>query len=181
MALEKLKRFFEKNKNTQSIYIILIIGVALLFFTSSFFVSDGAKKAKEGDTSSVSTATDKDIQKELEGILSQIAGAGDVSVMITYEGTGEKRFAADITSESSRSGNGFAAEKERIQESEKQSSKLITPSNEPVIAQESFPKVRGVIAVCSGARDAGVKQDVITAIKAALDVADHKISVFARK
>lgn len=46
MAFEKLKQLFSKNKHMQSIYIILIIGVALLFFTSSLFVKDGAKKQK---------------------------------------------------------------------------------------------------------------------------------------
>ena len=85
MAFEKLKQLFSKNKHMQSIYIILIIGVALLFFTSSLFVKDGAKKTKEGDAPPVSTAVDAALQNDLEKILSQIAGAGEVSVMITYE------------------------------------------------------------------------------------------------
>lgn len=181
MAFEKIKQLFSKNKHMQSIYIILIIGVALLFFTSSLFVKDGAKKTKEGDTPPVSTAVDAALQNDLEKILSQIAGAGEVSVMITYEGTGEKYYAADVTSESSSSSDSAQTEKSRTQESAKQSTKLITPSNEPVITKENFPKVQGVIVVCDGARDAQVRQDVITAVKAALNVADHKVSVFARK
>lgn len=181
MAFEKLKQLFSKNKHMQSIYIILIIGVTLLFFTSSLFVKDGAKKTKEGDAPPVSTAVDAALQNDLEKILSQIAGAGEVSVMITYEGTGEKYYAADVTSESTSSSDSAQAEKSRTQESAKQSTKLITPSNEPVITKENFPKVQGVIVVCDGARDAQVRQDVITAVKAALNVADHKVSVFARK
>lgn len=91
--------------------------------------------------------------------------------MITYEGTGEKYYAADVTSESTSSSDSAQAEKSRTQESAKQSTKLITPSNEPVITKENFPKVQGVIVVCDGARDAQVRQDVITAVKAALNVA----------
>ncbi len=109
-------------------------------------------------------------------------GAGEVSVMITYEGTGEKYYAADVTSESSTNSSDTAGqETSREQESAKQSTKLITPSNEPVLTKENYPKVQGVIVVCDGARDAQVKQDITSAVRAALDVADHKISVFARK
>ena len=121
------------------------------------------------------------MQTELEQILSQIAGAGKVSVMITYEGTGERYYATDVTSESTSSSDGTQEARTRAQESEKQSKKLVTPSNEPVLTKDNFPKVLGVIVVCDGARDVQVKQAVVTAVKAALDVADHKISVFARK
>lgn len=181
MGFEKIKQLFGKNKHMQGIYIILIIGVAILFFTSSFFVRDGTKTAKE-DTVRVSSAVGKELQTELEDILSQIAGVGEVSVMITYEGTGEKYYAADVTSESSTNSSDTAGqETSREQESAKQSTKLITPSNEPVLTKENYPKVQGVIVVCDGARDAQVKQDITSAVRAALDVADHKISVFARK
>lgn len=179
MGVEKIKQLFGKNKHMQGIYIILIIGVAILLFTSSFFGRDGAKTAKE-DTVQVSSAVGKELQTELADILSQIAGAGEVSVMITYEGTGEKYYAADVTSESTNSSDVAGQETSREQESAKQSTKLITPSNEPVLTKENYPKVQGVIVVCDGARDAQVRQDITSAVRAALDVADHKISVFAR-
>ena len=181
MGFEKIKQLFGKNKHMQGIYIILIIGVAILFFTSSFFAKDGAKTAKQEDPAQVSTAVGKELQTELENILSQIAGAGEVSVMITYEGTGERYYATDVTSESSNSSDGAGQEKSREQESAKQSTKLVTPSNEPVLTKENYPKVQGVIVVCDGARSAQVKQDITSAVRAVLDVADHKISVFARK
>ena len=127
----------------QSIYIILIIGVALLFFTKLIVCKGRRKKTKEGDAPPVSTAVDAALQNDLEKILSQIAGAGEVSVMITYEGTGEKYYAADVTSESTSSSDSAQAEKSRTQESAKQSTKLITPSNEPVITKRKFSKGAG--------------------------------------
>ena len=181
MGIEKIKQFFGKNKHMQGLYIILIIGVILLFFGSSLFGKDTIKKTKEGDVPQVSSAVGEDLQHDMEKILSQMAGVGEVSVMITYEGTGEKYYAADVTSENSSSSDAGQTDKTREQTSAKQSSKIVTPSNQPVITKENFPKVVGVIVVCDGARDVQVKQDVMTAVKSALNVADHKISVFAKK
>lgn len=70
MSLKDLKKIL-KNKNNQIFALILIIGVVLIFIS-------GASDEKK----SVSKNTDEEIR--LEEILSDIQGAGRVSVMITY-------------------------------------------------------------------------------------------------
>lgn len=70
MNLNDLKKIL-KNKNNQIFALILIIGVVLIFISG---------------TSSEKTAVSKNADEEirLEEILSDIQGAGSVSVMITY-------------------------------------------------------------------------------------------------
>lgn len=177
MNKEKLKEFFSKNKNIKPLYIILIIGVLLLLLSNIF---SGDKKEKNTVQTSVGMPT-KELASELEGILSEIKGAGNVKVMITYESTGEKYLAADVTSEQSKSGGGDAKDNVRTQVQTKQSSKLFAPDDEAVVTKESFPEVMGVIVVCTGGGDVSVRANITNAVKAALNVADHRISVFEKK
>ena len=176
MIREKIGMFFKENKNMRTIYIILIIGTAVLICANSFF-GTGKKNTAEGAADI--SRPESGVKEELEEILSMVKGAGHVKVMITYESTGEKYYASDVTSENN-SGGASAADG-RTQTRSKQSKKVITPSNSPVLTKEDFPKVMGVIVVCDGGGDVQVKSDIISAVKSVLDVADHKISVFAGK
>ncbi len=176
MIKEKVSEIFNKNKNMQLLYIILIIGVVIILFTNSALSKD-SKKSLQSDMISVIDESE-DIQKELSKILSQIRGVGKVNVMLTYEQTSEKHYATDITSEKNISTD--AGANTRSQTQSKQTSKLVTMSKEPLLTKQSYPRVRGVIVVCDGGGDIQVKADITNALKAVLDVDEHKISVFAR-
>ena len=180
MIKEKISEIFNKNKNMQLLYIILITGVVIILFANSALSKSTSKSTAKTSYKNESFITDEsdNLQRELAQILSQIRGAGKVSVMLTYDETGEKHYAADVTSENSRSTDGESNARAQIQS--KQTSKLVTPSNEPILTKQSYPKVRGVIVVCDGGADIQVKADITNALKAVLDVDDHKISVFAR-
>ncbi len=179
MNKEKMTELFSKNKNMKPLYIILIIGVVLLFLSNALFGGED-KKESENMQTSVFMPT-KELATELEKILSRIKGVGNVKVMITYESTGEKQLAADVTSEQSSSSAADKSESGRTQLQSKQTSKLFAPDDAAVVTKESFPKVMGVIVVCDGGADVQVKAAVTNAVRAVLDVADHKIGVFAGK
>lgn len=72
MDIRKLNKIL-KNKNNQVFLIILIIGVVLIFLSG----------IKSSDTKTISGNFVSE-EERLEQILSDIKGAGDVSVMITY-------------------------------------------------------------------------------------------------
>ena len=102
--------------------------------------------------------------------------------MITYESTGEKRYAVDTSEETTASNDPLAnGSVSKTQNKTKQDVKTITPGNAPVVTKEIYPKVKGVVVVAEGAADPIVKQDLIAAVKSILDVADHKIGVFVKK
>ena len=70
MNLKDYKKIF-KNKNNQLFSVILIIGVVLIFIS-------GAGDSKKDEPQNT------DEEARLEEILSDIQGAGNVSVMVTY-------------------------------------------------------------------------------------------------
>lgn len=176
------EKLFSKNKNTTGLYVILIIGIVVLVAGSSLFGTRNTKESKSPQSESQVLLPTEQTQEELSQILSQIRGAGEVSVMITYEGTGEKQFAADTSTETStlsdQTGSGSGTKTEN---SLKEEITTIIPGNEPVLTKEIYPKVRGVVVVAQGAADPVVKQDLISAVKSILDVPDHKIGVFIKQ
>lgn len=72
-----------KKRNNIAMLIILIIGAAIIAFSSG----------SGGKTEVTANTANSGEEERLEEILSEIDGAGQVSVMITYESTMEKDIA----------------------------------------------------------------------------------------
>ena len=158
MNKEDLLKIF-KNKNNRLICLILIIGVVLMAVASV----DKNKKADVQPTAAVTSVEDE--EKRLANILSQIDGAGEVSVMITYYSSSEKNIAYE-TKVSSR-------EKE-----ESEDKKAVMTDGEPM---EVYPKVRGVIVTADGGGNSAVRSAISEAVTASLDVPAHRICIFKKE
>ena len=84
---EKLRAFWAKlktKKNIEIIIAVVIIGVALIIY-STVTQKTTQKPTAPPTTTSGHGATGTTTDERLASILSDIAGAGAVSVMITYE------------------------------------------------------------------------------------------------
>ena len=157
MNKEDLLKIF-KNKNNRLICLILIIGVVLMAVAS-------VDKNKKAD---VQPTAVEDEEKRLANILSQIDGAGEVSVMITYYSSSEKNIAYE-TKVSSR-------EKE-----ESEDKKAVMTDGEPMVVKEVYPKVRGVIVTADGGGNSAVRSAISEAVTASLDVPAHRICIFKKE
>ena len=143
---------FLRNKNNLVIIGIMILGI---IFMTSFSETDSVKKTDDR----------ADLQEErLESILSDIEGAGTVSVMITYENTGEKNIAY-----------------EKRQNDTSYDEKAVMAGGEPMVINETNPKVKGVIVTADGADSISVKRALTEAVSAVLDVDVHRICIYKRK
>ena len=162
MNKEDLLKIF-KNKNNRLICLILIIGVVLMAVASV----DKNKKADVQPTAAVTSVEDEE-EKRLANILSQIDGAGEVSVMITYYSSSEKNIAYE-TKVSSR-------EKE-----ESEDKKAVMTDGEPMVVKEVYPKVRGVIVTADGGGNSAVRSAISEAVTASLDVPAHRICIFKKE
>ena len=159
MNKEDLLKIF-KNKNNRLICLILIIGVVLMA---------GARVDKKADVQPTAAVTSvEDEEKRLANILSQIDGAGEVSVMITYYSSSEKNIAYE-TKVSSR-------EKE-----ESEDKKAVMTDGEPMVVKEVYPKVRGVIVTADGGGNSAVRSAISEAVTASLDVPAHRICIFKKE
>lgn len=162
---EKIDGFLSKKKNITLIYIIVIIGVLLLSI-SSFLPQDEPKS----DTASA--ALNEKLEQRLSEALSQIRGVGKAHVLITYKSTASSVTAKD-TRESSSSASTDREEKNVIIGS--------GSAQRPFVLKEEMPKVMGVIVVAEGGNDAGIKREIIQAVKALTGASANNIGVFPKK
>lgn len=194
--VEKIKSMTEsknKKKLIENSVIAIIIGIILIITAGTLFGGGGKKGAEEIQQQSRGTELvskpliqedNSSIQKEMEAILSQVAGAGKVDVMITYE-TGKESVPAtnvkrndNSTQEKDTSGgtrditqNDFES---NVVYEEGQGTK------KPIILKEIQPKVKGVVIIADGADNPVVKENLCNAAKVLLDVEMHKIQVLQR-
>ncbi len=156
------EKFLKIFKNTNYIYVILIIGIAVMLLSAG-----DEKKEKE---TSVVTISEED---RLCGILSQIEGVGDASVMITYFSSAEKALAYETKLDRrAETANGFGGESS--------DEKAVMSDGEPVVIQEIYPEVKGVVVIAQGAKNPTVREAICEAVATSLGIALHKICVLPK-
>ena len=139
---------FLTNKNNLPLVIILIIGI--VFMT---VLSDKPQQKSSSVNDNVQLQEEK-----LESILSEISGAGKVEVMITYYGSSEKDIAYETKTSTSGSDKNSSGSEDK---------KAVISGGEPVVVQEKYPRVKGVIVVAQGADSIEVKRALTDAVTAA--------------
>ncbi len=162
MNKEEIIKIF-KNKNNRLICLILIIGVVLM-------VAAGGHSGKEKTVSTAKEITVADEEKRLADILSQIDGAGKVSVMITYYSSSEKDIAYETKTASREDKSELSEDK-----------KAVMSDGEPMVVKEVYPRVKGVIVTAQGAGNAAVRSAISEAVSASLDVPVHRICIFKKE
>ena len=113
-----------------------------------------------------------DLESKLVAILSQIKGAGNVSVMLSVDGSPELIYAMDSDSKVSSNSSGSTTTNS--------STPIIVQTSSgssPLVLSENLPIVKGVIVVSSGANDIAIKLDILNAVSTLLDISTDKIRV----
>jgi len=196
-GMEFLKALADKGEKKLLEYAIMvvIIGIIIMIAAGTFFESnagstgDENKKNLSGEdmevaSRNVSENKFDDIANDIAKVLSEIEGAGKVTVMITYN-SGEEivpaqdvRRIRNITQE--RDSGGGTRD---IDQYEYESSIVFEDNggeNSPIVLKTKMPEVKGVIVVAEGAGNAVVKENLVRAVQVLTDVPIHKIQVFKR-
>lgn len=177
-----LKRILESVQNktglSSKVLIIVIIGVlGLLMIAASELIPKG-KADKSGDISnspvdtSYSSSFKNETERELKEIISKIDGVGEVSLMLTLDGTTEYVYAEDVDTETDENSDS---------KSDKYKNEVIivdSDGEEKALVKKIIePKVKGVVIVCSGGGNIEVKERVIKAVSSALNISTNNICV----
>lgn len=169
----------KKNKN-QIIVIIGLIGLVLIC-ASSFFKKDAKKEEVLPQKQTMEKRQEK-IQENLENIISSIEGAGKAKVLVTFENSAETVYATEERKNKEASEDKSEGEVTRKKETDDCEKKYITikdgeGTEHALAVTEIEPKVKGVVAICSGGDNPIIKNRIIEAITTALNITSKRVCV----
>lgn len=145
----------------------------LLLFLSTLSFGGKEERAPEAAAESAGDI-ERELEQRLEKLISQIDGAGSVSVMVTLESTSTRVFAEETQSESTSSDNADSSSKSSGIRTE---IVLAGSGKEPLETSVICPKVRGVAVVCPGASDPVVKEKIANTVSGVLNVGISRVCV----
>lgn len=163
MKVEGVRKAWDKYK---FVALVALAGAVLLLWPeggsssasaeSGFSLPDPAEQARQ-------------LEKEMEDILSKVSGVGQVQVLLTAESDGQRLLAADT--EESRQGAGDIS----------RSSETVVVDGSggeaPVVTQTWYPTYRGALVVCQGGDQAAVRLAVTQAVMALTGLSADRVTV----
>ena len=167
MALGKIdpKKLWQGLKKYRYAALVLLLGLALLLLP-------GGKKTTQKSHAAASAAqTDyaAETERRLTQMLQQIAGAGQVSVMLTLE-TGERvEYQTDVQASS-----------DGAQSSESRKTVILSEGSsydKAAVAATTYPRFQGALIVCEGADSAAVRLRLLEAVSAVTGLSTDRITV----
>ena len=196
-TIKKFISIFNKDHKRlgENLVIMMIIGIIIIIAGGSLFGGDEKKETEIektepekletfGETGKLEEKTE--LELKVEKILSQINGAGEVKVLITYEsGTEIVPFtnikkSDDVTDERDSAG-GTRRSNQTSYESSIVYEEGGSGVKKPIIVKEVYPKVKGVVVVADGGGDLTVRENLLRAVEVLLGVPVHKIQVYEGK
>ena len=148
-------------------YVILILLIGLFFM----LVPESSEKAQEPEPQAV--VVESSLQTELSIILSKIAGAGNVEVLLTEASGSQTYYLADETLSTDENTKDQRRDTVIVTNSSREETGLIRRVDPPVY--------QGAIVLCQGADDARVRLSIVEAVSNATGLTTNKITVLKMK
>ncbi len=169
---------FENFKNLKIgkkniVLVAVAILIIFLLLISEFLTPDNTENISKENTEIYSSQYIEKTEKELEALLENISGAGEVKVMITLENCYENVFAKGYTE---KNDNKTDSQKN---ESEEEYIIIKNGSNteECLVVKVYEPTVKGVAVIAEGAGNTQVKNAITQTVCALFDISTAKVSV----
>lgn len=182
------KLFREGILNTK-LLILGGFGVALLVAGGIFDSPSDQAKVRSTDTPQAAQLLNRSYEDVLEGkivnLLSQVRGAGTVSVSVTLESSGSVEHAKNIVRETKtiqeKDHSGGIRTTTEAKESEQILMSKEGGSDRPVMVREYKPVIKGVLVVADGAQESSVKANLTKAVETGLGIPSYKITVLPHR
>ena len=177
------------EKDRKKIYSLLSIavvcGICLIAMSGLNIGSKDNSEEKVSNNEIVEGSSqitnDSSLESKLKNILSQIEGAGELDVMITFESSEEIQPAYNSNSTTEKTQEKDAQGGERTVTTSTENKTMITGgSSDPIVIKTTEPKIKGVIVVSSGASDQNVKQNLYSAVQTALQISGHQVEIYVK-
>ncbi|MDR1159808.1 MAG: hypothetical protein LBK69_04185 [Syntrophomonadaceae bacterium] len=179
---DKGEQWFKGEKSKYIIVILVSIGLLVLLWPSPVKNSDTEVSTAPMETKSLNENGHKEkMIGELENILSNVSGAGQVKVNLTLSSDGVKTYATNerVERRDIDEGDSVQTIKKTVEESSNKD--IAVSGSSPLLIEDKTPEVIGVLVVAQGAKDAIVKEELIKATATLLNISYHKVEVVAKQ
>ncbi len=143
------------------------LGVAamVLILCSELWPASGGSRTGEGAASGPTAASYRaGLEQQLAGLIAQVEGAGETTVMVTLESGEERIYATDTQTGTEQS----------------RQTHVLLEDGTALEETTYLPTICGVAVVCDGGGDVGVEARITALVSALLDVPANRICVEQR-
>lgn len=180
-----------KKPKKEQLVVLLLFGVLLVVIALPTTTGTMGADKKDADISGTQEAAGTDtatltyeeqLEKRLSAILSQVAGAGRVEVMVTLESRGERIVEKDTPEsrksvEETDSSGGSRTTDEQDWSEETVYYEDGSGGKSPYVVKELEPNIEGVLVLAEGGDSAVVKQELLEAVQALFPIEAHKVKI----
>ena len=120
------------------------------------------------------------LQTQVEELLGQMAGVGQVKVYLTLSSTQQTQYQSDSSRQTDRT---TGTEQSSYQENAEEQVVLVEDdqgNSKALISSVKLPKVQGVAVICDGGDSPAVQKNISDAVSALLDIGASQISIARR-
>lgn len=187
------KKLTLKEIGIEKVIIMFICAIVLLVLSVPSFLSPDTKESLEpiSDTNAAKETTNEPsnnmeyiewMENRLSDTLMQVAGIGEIKVMITLKSSSEKVALKDAPYSQDSSSETDAQGGSRVSSQATREDETVMVSEEsgesvPYIVKEIEPEVEGVLVLAQGADSSVTVSEIVDAVQVLFDVPAHKIKV----
>lgn len=169
---EKFKILHDKLKKIKHIHLYIALGLACLvvaFYLLSLQSTDEKESSSTNDNNRTEFSTSAEyidyLENKLENVITSLKGVGETEVVVTLEKGFE--YIYQTAEETRTSSNGTTVT----------SSHLVLVDGQPVITEEIYPVVKGIVVIADGSSDVTIKLDIINLILTMVDIDTSQIKI----
>ncbi len=175
----------ENKKARINLFTAFLVGVLLLLMSHIFIEptqqQQPEKQIEQRNNNIEESSIERELEKRLESVFSNMEGVGQVKVMVTVKNTKASVLAKEERKEYSLSEEGDI----KTQAQKEDHTVVMSEDNRgvrtPYIVQETMPEIEGIVIVAQGGDDARIAQMLSEASQALFNVPAHKVAVLKMK
>ena len=162
---EKLMALWDKLKKIKHIGLYLALFLAVV--TLSNLKEENPSTNLDTNIQKFSSSSEYItwLENKLENVLGKVKGAGNVEIILTLDKGFEYVYATEEEIKELASGGSVTT------------TKVVLVNGQPVLEEEIFPSIKGIVVVSQGAEDVGVRLNLLSALQTVVSVDSSKITI----
>ena len=172
----KINAFYLKLKKIKHIEMYLAIGLAVLIAVVYFALIVPKDKSTQTENTKIDITSENFsssseytsyIENKLENVITSVKGVENAKVVVTLEKGFEYIYVTDEEIKTTSNGTTVTT------------ISVVMVDGQPVVKEEIYPVVKGIVVIAGGAEDVGVRMNILSIIQTVIDIDNSKINILA--